>query len=174
VYADENGAVAAPTAGLHFSPELIKQLEHAGIKFAYVTLHVGMGTFKPVTVDDLDEHKMHSEVFKIDQTNAELINNTKKEGGRVIAVGTTSVRTLETAGKSGELSATKGSTELFIQPGFEFKIIDGMITNFHLPRSTLLALVGAFAGMDNIRAAYEHAVRNRYRFFSYGDAMLIL
>lgn len=174
VYANQSGAVAAPTAGLHFTPELMSELKDKGVEFASVTLHVGMGTFKPVTVEDLKDHKIHSEYYQIDQDNAAVINRAKEQGRRVIAIGTTSVRTLESAAKDGRIDAGSGNTELFILPGFEFKIIDGMVTNFHLPKSTLLALVGAFAGMEKILAAYGHAVRQRYRFFSYGDAMLIL
>ncbi len=174
VYAQEAGAVAAPTAGMHFTNGLIEQLRKSGIKFAYITLHVGMGTFKPVKAENLEEHEIHEERFSIDEENAEIINNTKKEGGRIIAVGTTSVRTLETITKDSKVVATNGTTKLFIQPGYKFKMIDGMVTNFHLPKSTLLALVGAFAGLENILAAYRHAIEKRYRFYSYGDAMLII
>jgi S-adenosylmethionine:tRNA ribosyltransferase-isomerase len=173
VYANQNGAVAAPTAGLHFTAELISQLKEKGVNFASVTLHVGAGTFKPVNTEILEEHKIHSERFVIDQTNADVINGTRKSGGRIVAVGTTSVRVLESVAEDGEIKPTGGSTELFIMPGHKFKIVDAMITNFHLPRSTLLALVGAFAGLDNILAAYRHAIENRYRFYSYGDAMFI-
>jgi S-adenosylmethionine:tRNA ribosyltransferase-isomerase len=174
IYARNFGAVAAPTAGLHFTKKLIEELKQKGIKFAYVTLAVGEGTFKPVITETLEEHKIHEEQFSIDENNAELINNVKKTGGRIIAVGTTSVRVLETAGKQGQLTATAGPTGLFIKPGYKFKIVDAMITNFHLPQSTLIALVGAFAGLDSILAAYRHAIEKRYRFYSYGDAMLIL
>jgi S-adenosylmethionine:tRNA ribosyltransferase-isomerase len=174
VYACNPGAVAAPTAGLHFTKKLIEELKHKGIEFACVTLAVGEGTFKPVTTETLEEHQIHEEQFSIDETNAELINRVKKTGGRIIAVGTTSVRVLETAGAQGQLSATNDSTRLFIRPGYKFKIVDAMITNFHLPQSTLIALVGAFAGLDAILAAYRHAIENRYRFYSYGDAMLII
>ena len=174
VYASNPGAVAAPTAGLHFTKKLIEELKHKGIEFAYVTLAVGEGTFKPVTTETLEEHQIHQEQFSIDETNAGIINRVKKTGGRIIAVGTTSVRVLETAGKQGQLSATDDSTRLFIRPGYKFKIVDAMITNFHLPQSTLIALVGAFAGLDTILAAYRHAIENHYRFYSYGDAMLII
>ena len=174
VYAETAGAVAAPTAGLHFTKELIEQLKGKGIKFAYITLHVGVGTFKPVTAETLEEHKMHSEWFSINENTANLINETKKNGGRIIAVGTTSVRTLESAAEQGRVKAISGSTEIFIKPGYEFKIVDAMVTNFHLPKSTLLALVGAFAGLDKIFTAYNHAIEQRYRFYSYGDAMLII
>ncbi len=174
VYARNFGAVAAPTAGLHFTKNLIASLKQKGIEFASVTLAVGEGTFKPVTSEILEEHQIHEEQFSIDEKNAELINHAKKAGGRIIAVGTTSVRVIETAGYSGTLSATAGKTRLFITPGCKFKIVDAMITNFHLPKSTLLALVGAFAGLDTILAAYRHAIKERYRFYSYGDAMLII
>jgi S-adenosylmethionine:tRNA ribosyltransferase-isomerase len=174
VYANRNGAVAAPTAGLHFTDELISELKDKGVNFANVTLHVGAGTFKPVESETLEEHKIHSEKFSVDEKNAAIINETKSKGGRVIAVGTTSVRVLESAAHNGRLEPFSGETEIFIMPGYEFKIVDAMITNFHLPRSTLLALVAAFAGLENILSAYSHAVENRYRFYSYGDAMLIL
>jgi S-adenosylmethionine:tRNA ribosyltransferase-isomerase len=174
VYARHAGAVAAPTAGLHFTDELMAQLKQEGIKFAHLTLHVGLGTFKPVTADTLDNHQIHSEIYHLDDRNAAIINDAKATGGRIIAVGTTSVRTLETIAHSGKVAPQSGATQLFIKPGYQFKIVDGMITNFHLPRSTLLALVGAFAGLENIMAAYRHAVEQRYRFYSYGDAMLII
>ena len=174
VYAHRPGAVAAPTAGLHFTKELIEQLKDKGVRFAYVTLHVGAGTFKPVKTAELADHEMHTETFSIWQDDADVINDTKDKGGRIIAVGTTSVRTLETIWGDGKVAAAEGSTDLFITPGYEFKIIDAMITNFHLPRSTLLALVCAFAGLENVLAAYQHAIDERYRFYSYGDAMLII
>lgn len=174
VYARNPGAVAAPTAGLHFTKKLLEELKHKGVEFACVTLAVGEGTFKPVTTETLEEHRIHEEQFSIDEKNAGLINHVKKNGGRIIAVGTTSVRVLETAGKQGQLSAIDGSTRLFIRPGYKFKMADVMITNFHLPQSTLIALVGAFAGLDAILAAYRHAIENGYRFYSYGDAMLII
>jgi S-adenosylmethionine:tRNA ribosyltransferase-isomerase len=174
VYARKNGAVAAPTAGLHFTESLIEQLKLAGISFAYITLHVGAGTFKPVTVENLDDHQIHQEQFSIDEENARIINTAKSKGGRIIPVGTTSTRTLETIAGGAQIEAAAGSTELFIKPGYKFKITDAMITNFHLPKSTLLALVGAFAGLENILAAYNHAIEQRYRFYSYGDAMLMI
>jgi len=174
VYAKTAGAVAAPTAGMHFTTELMDKLKQAGVKIAYVTLHVGAGTFKPVTVEDLADHPMHSERYSLDAENAGIINSCKSAGGKVIAVGTTSVRTLEAIAASGELKADQGSTKLFIQPGYEFKAVDTIITNFHLPKSTLIALVGAFAGMDFIMKAYSHAIEEKYRFYSYGDSMIIL
>jgi S-adenosylmethionine:tRNA ribosyltransferase-isomerase len=174
VYARNLGAVAAPTAGLHFTKKLIATLKTRGVEFAYVTLAVGEGTFRPVTAETLEEHQIHEERFSIDEKNAIAINKTREKGGRIIAVGTTSVRVLETAGAQGQLSAITGSTRLFIRPGYKFRMVDGMVTNFHLPKSTLLALVGAFAGLDTTLAAYAHAVDMRYRFYSYGDAMLII
>jgi len=174
VYAEQPGAVAAPTAGLHFTGELLKQIKSMGIQVAYVTLHVGAGTFKPVTTEILQDHQMHSERFSICQKDADLINRSLEKGTRIIAAGTTSVRTLETAAQDGRVTACEGSTKLFILPGYEFKVVDAMLTNFHLPKSTLLALVGAFAGLENILAAYRHAIKRRYRFYSYGDAMLII
>ena len=174
VYARNLGAVAAPTAGLHFTKKLIETLKTRGVKFAYVTLAVGEGTFKPVTAETLEEHQIHEERFSIDEKNAKLINGVKENDGRIIAVGTTSVRVLETAASQGQLSAITGSTCLFIRPGYKFKIVDAMITNFHLPQSTLIALVGAFTGLDAVLAAYRYAIEKRYRFYSYGDAMLII
>jgi S-adenosylmethionine:tRNA ribosyltransferase-isomerase len=174
VYARRPGAVAAPTAGLHFTKKLIGQLENGGMKVAYITLHVGEGTFKPVTAEEIEEHKIHPEQFSIDAGNARIINEAKEKRGRIIAVGTTSVRVLETAAVRSRVQADSGQTRLFITPGYRFKMADAMVTNFHLPRSTLLALVAAFAGLDTILAAYRHAVEERYRFYSYGDAMLII
>ncbi|MHC4501164.1 MAG: tRNA preQ1(34) S-adenosylmethionine ribosyltransferase-isomerase QueA [Planctomycetota bacterium] len=174
VYARRVGAVAAPTAGLHFTGELIHQLESSGIRFGYLTLHVGLGTFKPVTAESIEEHEMEQERFSINAENAGIINRTKEKGGRIVAVGTTSVRALETAGCGSGVDAISGETDLFVKPGYEFKLVDAMVTNFHLPKSTLLALVAAFAGLETILAAYRHAVEQRYRFYSYGDAMLIL
>ncbi len=174
VYAQKSGAVAAPTAGLHFTTELIEQLKQQGILFAHVTLHVGTGTFKPISVDSIKEHKIHEEWFSIDEDNAKLINRTKNKVGRIIAVGTTTTRVLETVAIGSKVKAFTGATELFIKPGYKFKITDAMITNFHLPKSTLLAMVAAFAGLDRILAAYRHAIEHHYRFYSYGDAMLIL
>ncbi len=174
VYARQPGAVAAPTAGLHFTDELLDELDAAGIKCAKVTLHVGAGTFKPVRAEDMREHEMHSEWYSIDESNAAIINETRRAGGRVVAVGTTSVRTLETMAAGNMVRAGSGETKLFIMPGYEFEVVDAMVTNFHLPRSTLLALVAAFAGLERTLAAYRHAVEERYRFYSYGDAMLIV
>jgi S-adenosylmethionine:tRNA ribosyltransferase-isomerase len=174
VYARKTGAVAAPTAGLHFTNKLIEQLKQAGINFAHITLHVGMGTFKPITAETLEDHRMHQERFEIDSENARIINQVKNNGGRIIAVGTTSVRTLETIAAGSKVKATGSATGLFIRPGYKFKIVDAMITNFHLPKSTLLALAAAFAGLDNILTAYKYAIEQRYRFYSYGDAMLIM
>jgi S-adenosylmethionine:tRNA ribosyltransferase-isomerase len=173
VYACKNGAVAAPTAGLHFTELLLEQLQQAGIRFAYITLHVGAGTFRPITAGNLDEHQIHKEQFGIDEENARIINTAKGQGARIIPVGTTSTRTLETIATGQQIKAATGSTDLFIRPGYKFKITDAMITNFHLPKSTLLALVAAFAGLETILAAYKHAIEQRYRFYSYGDAMLI-
>ena len=175
VYAKNEGSAAAPTAGLHFTKDLLEKVEKMGVKIAHVTLHVGLGTFRPVKVDDVENHHMHSEFYVVEEDQAELINQTKQNGGRVISVGTTSCRTLESAtGEDGILKAGSGWTEIFIYPGYQFKMIDGLITNFHLPESTLLMLVSALAGKENIMKAYEEAVKERYRFFSFGDAMLIL
>ncbi len=174
VYARQPGAVAAPTAGLHFTETLLADLKAHEIKHTYVTLHVGAGTFQPVRVENIEQHKMHREYHEVPQSAVSEITATKRAGGRIIAVGTTSLRSLESAARSGQLEATAGETDLFIYPGFEFRVVDGLVTNFHLPRSSLLMLVSAFAGTEFIRAAYTHAVRERYRFFSYGDAMLIL
>ena len=175
VYAKHDGSAAAPTAGLHFTPELLRQIEEKGVKIAHVTLHVGLGTFRPVKVEDVTQPHMHSEYFFIEEDQAKLINDTKAAGGRVIAVGTTSCRTLESAvGEDGKLKATSGWTDIFIYPGYQFKVIDALITNFHLPESTLLMLVSALAGKENIMNAYEEAVKERYRFFSFGDAMFIM
>ncbi len=174
VYARQSGAVAAPTAGLHFTEPLIEHLKQAGVQFAFITLHVGAGTFKPVTADNLEDHQIHQERFSIDQENAGIINMVKNKGGRIIPVGTTSTRVLETVAAGSQIESVTGTTELFIMPGYRFKMIDAMITNFHLPKSTLLALVAAFAGLQNTLAAYNHAIEKRYRFYSYGDAMLIV
>jgi S-adenosylmethionine:tRNA ribosyltransferase-isomerase len=174
VYARAPGAVAAPTAGLHFTDELIARLRSSEISFAFVTLHVGTGTFKPVTVEDLEDHEIHREWFAVDATQAEIINATRRAGGRIVAVGTTATRVLETVATDARVEPAQGTTDLFITPGYRFKMVDAMITNFHLPKSTLLALVAAFAGLDRTLAAYRHAVAQRYRFYSYGDAMLIL
>ncbi len=175
VYSKHNGSAAAPTAGLHFTDELMSQLKAKGIHIAYVTLHVGLGTFRPVKVDDVLEHKMHSEFYMIDQENADVILNAKKQGGRIVSVGTTSTRTLESVMQQyGTLKECSGWTEIFIYPGYEFQIIDGLITNFHLPESTLIMLVSAFSNREKVLNAYETAVREDYRFFSFGDAMILL
>ncbi|MEE1218710.1 MAG: tRNA preQ1(34) S-adenosylmethionine ribosyltransferase-isomerase QueA [Ruminococcus sp.] len=174
VYSNELGSAAAPTAGLHFTNELMDKLRAKGVKIAYVTLHVGLGTFRPVKVDDVTNHKMHSEHYEIPKETADLINETKKNGGRVIAVGTTSCRTLESVATFfGEIKPCEGFTDIFIYPGYEFKVLDGLITNFHLPESTLIMLVSAFTGFDNTMNAYNIAVEEKYRFFSFGDAMFI-
>jgi len=173
VYAKHKGAVAAPTAGLHFDKALLASIEKQGVDLAYVTLHVGAGTFQPVRVDDLTEHKMHSEWMVIEQDVVDAIKQTQANGGRVIAVGTTAVRCLETAALSGTLEAFCGDTDIFITPGFQFNVVDALLTNFHLSESTLLMLVSAFAGYENIKRAYQHAIESRYRFFSYGDAMFL-
>lgn len=174
VYSHELGSAAAPTAGLHFTTELMQRIKDKGVSIAYVTLHVGLGTFRPVKVDDVTNHKMHSEHYEIPEETARLINETKKNGGRVIAVGTTSCRTLESvASFYGEIKHCEGFTDIFIYPGYEFKVLDGLITNFHLPESTLIMLVSAFAGYDNVMNAYKTAVEEKYRFFSFGDAMFI-
>ena len=175
VYSRELGSAAAPTAGLHFTKEILAKLKERGVNIAYVTLHVGLGTFRPVKVDDVTEHKMHSEHYSITQENADIINNTKQNGGRVICVGTTSCRTVESAmQKFGEIKECSDDTSIFIYPGYTFKCMDGLITNFHLPESTLIMLVSAFAGYEKTMNAYNVAVKERYRFFSFGDAMLIV
>lgn len=175
VYAKEEGSAAAPTAGLHFTKELLKEIEDMGVTIAHVTLHVGLGTFRPVKVENVLEHHMHSEFYCIEESEAKKINDTKNNGGRVIAVGTTSTRTLESAtDENGILQAKSGNTEIFIYPGYKFKMIDGLITNFHLPQSTLLMLVSAFSTRENILHAYEEAVKEGYRFFSFGDAMFLI
>ncbi len=173
VYAREPGAVAAPTAGLHFDEPLLAALRARGVNLAWLTLHVGAGTFQPVRVQNLAEHEMHSEWYEVPQDTVDAIARAKRSGGRVLAVGTTSLRALETAAAGGELKAGIGDTRLFIMPGYRFRVVERLLTNFHLPKSTLMMLVSAFGGMDNIRRAYRHAVEQRYRFFSYGDAMLI-
>lgn len=175
VYSKHDGSAAAPTAGLHFTKELMERIEAKGVKIAYVTLHVGLGTFRPVKVDDVENHKMHSEFYIMTEETANIINETKKAGGRVISVGTTSSRVLETiADESGFVKPQTGWTDIFIYPPYKFKAVDALITNFHLPESTLLMLVSSLAGSDNIRRAYETAVAERYRFFSFGDAMFIV
>ena len=173
VYATHTGSAAAPTAGLHFTPELLQQIEEKGVKIARVTLHVGLGTFRPVKVENILEHHMHSEFYQIEEEAAQTINEAKDSGHRVICVGTTSCRTIESAAKNGRLRATSGWTDIFIYPGYEFKILDCLITNFHLPESTLIMLVSALAGREHVLDAYAEAVKERYRFFSFGDAMFI-
>ena len=174
VYAKHSGSAAAPTAGLHFTPELLQSIEEKGVEIARVTLHVGLGTFRPVKVDNILEHHMHSEFYQISAEAAEKINRAKDSGKRVICVGTTSCRTVESAAdESGRLKETSGWTEIFIYPGYQFKVLDALITNFHLPESTLVMLVSALAGREQVLAAYEEAIRERYRFFSFGDAMLV-
>lgn len=173
VFASRNGAIAAPTAGLHFDQPILDKLAGQGIEFANVTLHVGSGTFQPVRVEDLEQHRMHAEYCEIDIRTVEKIKKTRAAGGRVVAVGTTVVRTLETAALSGQIEPFCGDTRLFIKPGFEFNCVDAMLTNFHLPESTLLSLVCAFAGYNRVMRAYEHAVQKKYRFFSYGDCMFL-
>ncbi len=173
VFAKQVGAVAAPTAGLHFTTSMLEDLRLQGVEIVEITLHVGAGTFKPVKVQQIDQHTMHSEYATVSASNCKKIKSVKKNGGRVIAVGTTCVRALETAALSGEIQAFNGETEIFIYPGFEFQVVDGLITNFHLPRSTLLMLVSAFAGYTKTMQAYQHAIREKYRFYSYGDAMFI-
>ena len=174
VYAKHTGSAAAPTAGLHFTPELLEQIEQMGVNIARVTLHVGLGTFRPVKVEEITDHHMHSEFYMIDEAAAEKINRAKDSGHRVICVGTTSCRTIESAAdETGHLKACSGWTEIFIYPGYQFKILDCLITNFHLPESTIIMLVSALAGREHVLAAYEEAVKERYRFFSFGDAMLI-
>ena len=174
VYATHEGSAAAPTAGLHFTPQLLEEIRNKGIEIARVTLHVGLGTFRPVKVEEVTEHHMHSEFYQIDEEAAGKINRAKENGGRVICVGTTSCRTIESAAdENGRLKACSGWTEIFIYPGYQFKILDCLITNFHLPESTLIMLVSALAGRDHVLAAYEEAVREKYRFFSFGDAMFI-
>jgi S-adenosylmethionine:tRNA ribosyltransferase-isomerase len=174
IYAKHDGSAAAPTAGLHFTEELLEQVKKMGVSIAHVTLHVGLGTFRPVKVEDVTKHHMHSEFYVVEEDQAKLINDTKKAGKRIISVGTTSCRTLESAAdEKGMVKAGSGWTDIFIYPGYSFKVIDGLITNFHLPESTLLMLVSALAGKENIMHAYEEAVKERYRFFSFGDAMFI-
>ena len=175
VYAKYDGSAAAPTAGLHFTKELLSKIEEKGIKIASITLHVGLGTFRPVKVDDVNNHHMHTEWYEVNAEAADIINETKRNGGRVICVGTTSCRTIESvADENGYMKAKTGETDIFIYPGYKFKVMDGLITNFHLPESTLVMLVSAFAGKENVLSAYETAVKERYRFFSFGDAMILI
>ena len=175
VYAKEVGSAAAPTAGLHFTAELLEEVANKGVKIVYLTLHVGLGTFRPVSVDDIASHEMHSEFYQLTDEAAQTLNEVRSNGGKIFAVGTTSVRTLETIGTKfdGEIKADSGWTKIFISPGYSFKVVQGIITNFHLPKSTLVMLVSAFAGRDSVLSAYEHAVKEKYRFFSFGDAMFI-
>lgn len=176
VYAKHEGSAAAPTAGLHFTKELLDQIEAKGVNIAYITLHVGLGTFRPMSVEKVEEHVMHSEYFVMSQETADTINATKEQGGRIIAVGTTSCRTLETVGRQcegGPLVECSGWTDIFIYPGYKFSVVNALITNFHLPKSTLVMLVSALAGREHILAAYEEAIEQKYRFFSFGDAMFI-
>ena len=175
VYAKENGSAAAPTAGLHFTKELLAQIEAKGVKLDYLTLHVGLGTFRPVSVDNVDEHEMHSEFYTLSEEAANTLRQVKASGHRVVAVGTTSIRTLETIGSkfNGEIKADSGWTNIFIKPGYDWKIVDAFSTNFHLPKSTLVMLVSAFAGRELVLSAYQHAIDEKYRFFSFGDAMFI-
>ena len=173
VYARERGSAAAPTAGLHFTPTLMDKVKKMGADFAFVTLNIGLGTFRPVRIENIAEHVMHREFYSVPPETVERIQETKRRGGRIVAVGTTAVRTLESAAAAGQLAAGSGWSELFIYPGYEFRVIDALITNFHLPQSTLLMLVSAFAGRENVLAAYREAVREQYRFFSFGDAMFI-
>ncbi|MDO9282963.1 MAG: tRNA preQ1(34) S-adenosylmethionine ribosyltransferase-isomerase QueA [Methylotenera sp.] len=173
VYSKHLGAVAAPTAGLHFNEAMLDKLKQKGVNIAYVTLHVGAGTFQPVRVDNIHEHKMHSELYNIPQATVDMITTTKQHGGKVTAVGTTAMRALESAAQNGAFQAGEGETSIFITPGYAFKVVDRLFTNFHLPKSTLLMLVSAFGGFDHIKKAYAHAIQQEYRFFSYGDAMLI-
>lgn len=175
VYAKENGSAAAPTAGLHFTQDLLEKIEAKGVKLVYLTLHVGLGTFRPVSVDNIDEHEMHSEFYTLSEEAAQTLRDVKAAGGRVVAVGTTSIRTLETIGSkfNGEIKADSGCTNIFIKPGYDFKVVDAFSTNFHLPKSTLVMLVSAFAGREFVLEAYQHAIDQHYRFFSFGDAMFV-
>lgn len=175
VYAKENGSAAAPTAGLHWTKELLQKVQDKGIKLVYLTLHVGLGTFRPVEEDNIDDHKMHSEFYRLDEDAAKTLNEVRQNGGRIIATGTTSIRTLETIGSKfdGEIKPDSGWTDIFIKPGYQWKVVDAFITNFHLPKSTLVMLVAAFTGRDMILKAYQHAIDEKYRFFSFGDAMFI-
>ncbi|GEL92274.1 S-adenosylmethionine:tRNA ribosyltransferase-isomerase [Enterococcus villorum] len=175
VYAKENGSAAAPTAGLHFTKELLAEIEAKGVELVYLTLHVGLGTFRPVSVDKIEEHQMHSEFYRLTEEAATRLNQIRQNGGKIVAVGTTSIRTLETIGTkfNGEIKADSGWTDIFITPGYEFKVVEAFSTNFHLPKSTLVMLVSAFAGRELTLSAYQHAIEERYRFFSFGDAMFV-
>lgn len=175
VYSKEIGSAAAPTAGLHFTKELLHKIEEKGVKLVYLTLHVGLGTFRPVSTENIDEHKMHSEFYRLDEDAAKTLNEVRKNGGKIVATGTTSIRTLETIGTkfNGEIKPDSGWTDIFIKPGYQWKVVQAFITNFHLPKSTLVMLVASFTGRENILNAYKHAVKEKYRFFSFGDAMFI-
>ena len=175
VYSREIGSAAAPTAGLHFTRELLKKIEDKGVKLVYLTLHVGLGTFRPVSEENIEDHKMHSEFYRLTEDAAKTLNEVKANGGRIVATGTTSIRTLETIGTkfNGEIRADSGWTDIFIKPGYKWQVVDAFITNFHLPKSTLVMLVASFTGRENILNAYRHAVSEKYRFFSFGDAMFI-
>lgn len=175
VYAKENGSAAAPTAGLHFTQDILAKLKSKGVQIVFLTLHVGLGTFRPVNVDNLEEHKMHEEFYQLTEEAAQVLNKTRENNGKIVAVGTTSIRTLETIGTKfdGKLKADSGWTDIFISPGYNFKVVDAFLTNFHLPKSTLIMLVSAFAGREFVLEAYNHAVKERYRFFSFGDAMFL-
>lgn len=175
VYAKENGSAAAPTAGLHFTQDILAKLKSKGVQIVFLTLHVGLGTFRPVNVDNLEEHKMHEEFYQLTDEAAQVLNNTRENNGKIVAVGTTSIRTLETIGTKfdGKLEADSGWTDIFISPGYNFKVVDAFLTNFHLPKSTLIMLVSAFAGREFVLEAYNHAVEEQYRFFSFGDAMFL-
>ena len=175
VYAKENGSAAAPTAGLHWTKDLLQKVQDKGVKLVYLTLHVGLGTFRPVEEDNIEDHKMHSEFYRLDEDAAKTLNEVRANGGRIIATGTTSIRTLETVGTKfdGEIKPDSGWTDIFIKPGYQWKVVDAFITNFHLPKSTLVMLVAAFTGRDMILNAYQHAIDEKYRFFSFGDAMYI-
>lgn len=175
VYAKENGSAAAPTAGLHFTKEILRKIEEKGVRLVFLTLHVGLGTFRPVSVENIDEHTMHAEFYELSQEAAQILNETRKQKNKIVAVGTTTIRTLETIGKKwkGEIKADKGWTDIFIAPGYTFKIVDAFLTNFHLPKSTLIMLVSAFLGRNFVLRSYEHAKEERYRFFSFGDAMFV-
>lgn len=175
VYAKENGSAAAPTAGLHFTEDLLEQIKAKGVQLVFLTLHVGLGTFRPVSVDSIENHEMHSEFYRLSEEAADQLNKVKAAGGKIIAVGTTSIRTLETIGSkfNGEIQSDSGWTSIFISPGYKFKIVDAFLTNFHLPKSTLVMLVSAFAGREKVLEAYDHAVKEKYRFFSFGDAMFV-
>jgi len=175
VYAKENGSAAAPTAGLHWTKDLLQQVQDKGVKLVYLTLHVGLGTFRPVEEDNIEDHKMHSDFYQLDEEAAKTLNEVRQNGGRIIATGTTSIRTLETIGSKfdGEIKPDSGWTDIFIKPGYQWKVVDAFITNFHLPKSTLVMLVAAFTGRDMILNAYQHAIDEKYRFFSFGDAMFV-